>query len=152
MFYDRCGSLTKVWEVDAGDRPFTPAQGLPRSRRSEGFKALQKLAAALERRCPQAATSVCEGLEETLTGHRLDLCSTLRRALATTSHALTRGREPLPGGHSPTDSRPPGPPHATGRPVNGPSIQTESSRTILEGVEGGETFSQCRDAQGDGRA
>lgn len=40
----------------------------------------------------------------------------------------------------------------TNPPVNGPSTQTESSKTILEGVEGGETFSQCRDTQGDGRA
>jgi putative transposase len=49
------------------------------------LKALQKLATELERDYPQAAHSLREGLDETLTVHRLGLSGTLRRSLATTN-------------------------------------------------------------------
>ncbi len=52
---------------------------------TKAFKALQKLAAELERDYPQAAHSLREGLDETLTVHRLGLSGTLRRSLATTN-------------------------------------------------------------------
>ncbi len=52
---------------------------------TKALKALQKVAADLERDYPQAANSVREGLEETLTVHRLGLSGTLRRSLATTN-------------------------------------------------------------------
>ena len=76
------------------------------------------------------------------------------------AHALARGREPLPGGHPPTDSRLPGSPHAAGRVTTpGPGAtrqlmdhQSRPSRRrrYWKGLK--ETFSQCRDAQGGGRA
>ncbi len=52
---------------------------------TKAFKALQKLAEELERDYPQAAHSLREGLDETLTVHRLGLSGTLRRSLATTN-------------------------------------------------------------------
>jgi transposase-like protein len=52
---------------------------------TKALKALQKLAAELEHDYPQAANSLREGLEETLTVHRLGLSGTLRRSLATTN-------------------------------------------------------------------
>ena len=52
---------------------------------TKASKALQKLAAELEHDYPQAANSLREGLEETLTVHRLGLSGTLRRSLATTN-------------------------------------------------------------------
>ena len=51
----------------------------------KALKALQKLAAELERDYPQAANSVREGLDETLTVHGLGLAGALRRSLATTN-------------------------------------------------------------------
>ncbi len=52
---------------------------------AKALKALQKLAEELERDYPQAANSLREGLDETLTVHRLGLSGTLRRSLATTN-------------------------------------------------------------------
>ncbi len=52
---------------------------------TKALKALQKLATELERDYPQAVGSLREGLEETLTVHRLGLSGTLRRSLATTN-------------------------------------------------------------------
>jgi transposase-like protein len=52
---------------------------------AKALKALQKLAAELERDYPQAANSLREGLDETLTVYRLGLSGTLRRSLATTN-------------------------------------------------------------------
>ncbi len=57
---------------------------------AKAFKALQKLAAELERDYPQAANSSREGLDETFTVHRLGLSGTLRRSLTTTNHASER--------------------------------------------------------------
>lgn len=52
---------------------------------TKASNALQKLAAELEHDYPQAANSLREGLEETLTVHRLGLSGTWRRSLATTN-------------------------------------------------------------------
>lgn len=52
---------------------------------AKALKALQKLAEELERDYPQAAHSLREGLDETLTVHRLGLSGPLRRSLATTN-------------------------------------------------------------------
>jgi hypothetical protein len=46
---------------------------------AQTLKALQKLAEELERDYPQAANSLREGLDETLTVHRFALSGTLRR-------------------------------------------------------------------------
>lgn len=52
---------------------------------TKALKALQKLAAELERGYPQAANSLREGLDETLTVHRLGLSGPLRHSPATTN-------------------------------------------------------------------
>ena len=51
----------------------------------EALKALSALAADLERDYPQAAKSLREGMDETVTVQRLELPGTLRRSLATTN-------------------------------------------------------------------
>ena len=51
----------------------------------EALKALSALAAELEHDYPQAAKSLREGMEETVTVQRLELPGTLRRSLATTN-------------------------------------------------------------------
>ena len=52
---------------------------------AEAKEALQKIFRQLERINPSAARSLEEGLEETLTVHRLGIGAVLRRKLATTN-------------------------------------------------------------------
>jgi hypothetical protein len=55
---------------------------------TEAKEALQKIFRQLERINPSAARSLEEGLEETLTVHRLGIGAVLRRKLATTNLSL----------------------------------------------------------------
>src|SRR5438309_458579 len=54
---------------------------------AEAKEALQKIFRQLERINPSAARSLEEGLEETLTVHRLGIGAVLRRKLATTNRS-----------------------------------------------------------------
>ena len=65
------------------DRPMRNAYAM--NNYAEAKEALQKIFRQLERINPSAARSLEEGLEETLTVHRLCIGGVLRRKLATTN-------------------------------------------------------------------